>query len=184
MNKSRVRLLSSILILTFLGLLHKVQAQKIAEIEGGYIMNDRVFLKKDMKDIFKDSPEALGAYNKAYNQKKIGDISLGLGAGSTIAGLVMVKYGRSVMDRNDDLLEAIVNGIGGGIFVVGGYLILATAVGLVTISIINYSSSAGSYKRALQEYRWSEIEKHGYNKDDVSIQAEVTGNGVSLTYNF
>ena len=177
---------STIIILGFflISMTQAVQAQQIATIKGGYIMNVQVFMKKDMKNIFADSPEALRIHNLAANQKRIGDISISLAGGALISGIFSISHGQKIIDSSDNLLELTVNTMGGGVFVVGGYLLVVGGVALATISLVNYSSSANSYKRALHEYSWSNFEKNGFDRDKVYIDANISSSGVSLTYNF
>lgn len=180
-----INLFAFVLMFIFAGVSQNVHAQKIDKTRDGYIMDHTLYLKKDMKDLFKDSPDAMKYYNKANNKKAVGNVTLGLGIASTIPGILLIRSGRKIATSNtNNLGEAFVNGIAGGISITGGLVLVGVGVGLGTISFISYSSSRSNYKRALREYNWSEIEKNGYKKDETFIQTSLSGNGLSLTYNF
>lgn len=185
MKQNIIKLLSVLFILFFASISHNANAQKIKKTKGGYVMGSTIYLKNDMVNLFKDTPDALLLYEKAKRQNSFGNVSLSLSGAITVSGVLMMRKGRSIANqKNNNLGEVFNNAIEAVILSIGGLLFISTGVSLLTISLVSYAGSKSNYKKALREYNWSEIESVGYKKDKVFIETSVTGNGVSMTYNF
>ncbi len=185
MKQNNIKLLAVLFAMFFASISHNVNAQKIEKTNEGYVMGNTIYLKNNMVDLFKDSPDALLLYEKAKRQNSVGDVTLGFGVALTIPGVLLISKGRSTANqKSKSPLETVANGIGGGIFSAGGLFFVTAGVGLGAISLISYSASKSNYKKAIREYNWNKVESVGYKKDEVFIETSVTGNGFSLTYNF
>lgn len=171
-------------IFTYSQSIHAQELEDIKRSRGGYIMNSKVYLKKDMKVLFKDSRYSMDLYKKARKQRIVGHISLGLGATSTTFGLLLMNTGANLnRPENYRPTDGILNNAK-DIYSTSGKVFLYSGLILGTVSLIEYQASNRNYKKALQEYSLSNLEVKDLTRDDIIIKTKVSGNGIGLTYNF
>lgn len=164
--------------------LHGQEFEDIKHIKGGFTMNNKGYLKEDMKDLFKDSPYSMYLYKKAKKQRIIGHATLVLGTASSVYGLLLmdpftskkkINTNNSFAEYSNELSEMVHN--------VGvGFLVAGAALG--TVSILKYRVSNRNYKKSLQEYGISKRKTLDTNSDDVIIKTQITGNEMGLIYQF
>lgn len=176
-----------IILLAQITTLQPLISQDIKDIEnikGGYLMDQKIYLKKDMNDLFKHSQSSLVIYKKAKKQRVIAHITAGLGAASSIFGLVIMDANAPNNRPLDNSgWSKLSNNLAEGYFSFGVGM-LAVGVGLGITSYSKYKSSNNKYKEALDEYRTSSLKANNPMQDDVIIRTNISGNGISLFYNF
>lgn len=186
MSNNIIKLIALIIIsiFTYPQSIHAQELDDIKKTQGGYIMDDNVFLRKEMKELFKDSNNSMDLYKKAKRQRVSGHVSLGLGAASSVYGLA-VMYGNRPDNRidNNAPFADLSNNLAEGYFNFG-IAMVALGVGLGANSLANYKKSHINYKRALHEYSLSNLKVKDSTEDYIIIETKVTGNGIGLTYSF
>lgn len=102
-NKNRV--ITFLIFTAFSFFCHQLFAQdlnKIKNIKSGYILGNQLYLKKDMKDLFRENPDAIMEYAQAKYQNKIAKNNMSVSISTSLHAIFLIVVANKRLNSNSN----------------------------------------------------------------------------------